>query len=187
MARISYPDRQALPAELRSILGEKPRHAPIDMLAHSPALAERFLRLAQAQFTSLELPVRDRELLILAVAADVECDYEYLQHIPVSEAAGVDPALREAIWTGTIDTSALGERDRSLIAFVSAVLRFSHLDEHSVASARQLFSEREIVEILQLVGFYWGLGRLCTVLDLEVEVATDLTSVNAVANLSERM
>ena len=39
-------------------------------------------------------------------------------------------------------------------------------------------------EILQLVGFYWGLGRLCTALDIEIETPDGLTSVNAVANLN---
>jgi alkylhydroperoxidase family enzyme len=170
---------------LGRMLGEMPRHAPIEMLAHSPAVAERFLRLAQAQFTSLELTVRDRELLILVVAAGVECEYEYRQHVPVSESAGVDPAVRDAIWTGSLVPSALDERDRVLVAFIRAVLRSPQVDERLVASARDHFSDREIVEILQLVGFYWGLGRLCTVLDLEIEAAADLTSVNAVASLSE--
>jgi alkylhydroperoxidase family enzyme len=53
-----------------------------------------------------------------------------------------------------------------------------------LACSSEHFSDREIVEVLQLIGFYWGLGRLCTVLDLEIETATDLSSVNAVANLS---
>ena len=186
MARIAYPERDALPPELIRILEEMPRHAPIEMLAHSPAVAEQFLRLAQAQFTSLELSLGDRELLILVVAALVECEYEYRQHIPVSESAGVDSAVREAIWSGTLVPSDLGERDRVLVAFVRAILRSPHPDGRLVATVREYFSEREIVEILQLVGFYWGLGRLCTVLDLEVETATDLSSVNAVANLSGR-
>jgi alkylhydroperoxidase family enzyme len=186
MARISYPERSALPPELIRILEEMPRHAPIEMLAHSPAVAQQFLRLAQAQFTSLALPLPDRELLILVVAALVECEYEYQQHIPVSESAGVDSVLREAIWSGSLAPSDLCERDRVLVAFVRAILRSPQVEERLVATVREYFSEREIVEILQLIGFYWGLGRLCTVLDLEIETATDLSSVTAVANLSGR-
>ena len=186
MARIAYPERDELPPELIRLLEQMPRHAPIEMLAHSPAVAEQFLRLAQAQFTSLELSLRDRELLILTVAALVECEYEYQQHIPVSEAAGIDSSLREAIWTGSLQPSDLSERDRVLVAFIRATLRGPQVEERLVATVREYFSEREIVEILQLVGFYWGLGRLCTVLDLEVETATDLSSVDAVANLSGR-
>ncbi len=40
-----------------------------------------------------------------------------------------------------------------------------------------------IVEVLQLVGFYWALGRICTVLDLELDHPSGLDSVLAVANL----
>ena len=186
MARLPYPDREGLRAGLAGMLDEMPRVAPIEMLAHSPSVAEQFLRLAQAQFTDLELPLHDRELLILTVAAGVECEYEYRQHIPISEAAGVDPAIREAIWDSTLLPSALAERQRVLVALVKATLDTPQVHERLVASARDYFSDREIVEILQLVGFYWGLGRLCTVLDLEIDTAADLTSVNAVANLSGR-
>src|SRR6202007_1324195 len=59
MARIAYPQRDTIPDDLARMLDEMPRHAPIDMLAHSPDVARQFLRLAQAQFTALELPLRD--------------------------------------------------------------------------------------------------------------------------------
>ena len=186
MARIAYPDRQRLPDELASMLDEIPRHAPIDMLAHSPQVTQQFLRLAQAQFASLELPLRQRELVILAVAAQVGCEYEYSQHVPVSEDAGIDPALREAIWRGEVDEAALSPADARLLRFVTEVVRSPRPEDVSLDAVREHYSDREIVEMLQLIGFYWGLGRLCTVLDLEIEEATDLTSVDAVANLGGR-
>lgn len=34
--------------------------------------------------------------------------------------------------------------------------------------ARRYFSDREIVEILQVTGYYWSFGRIATVLDVEV-------------------
>jgi alkylhydroperoxidase family enzyme len=184
MALLPYPDRETLPAEVAQMLGEMPRHAPIEMLAHSPHVAKQFLRLAQAQFTTLELSLYNRELVILTVAAFAGCEYEYRQHIPISAAAGVDPGLRESIWASSVAESQLADIDRALVSFVGAVLRSPRIDESELFRVREYFSDREIVEILQLIGFYWGLGRLCTVLDLEIETATDLSSVNAVANLS---
>lgn len=186
MAHIAYPMPERIPTELARMLDEMPRHAPIDMLAHSPQLAVQFLRLAQAQFTSLELSVRHRELLILTVAAHERCEYEYVQHVPVSEAAGVDPALREAIWKRGVNAASLAGEDRALLAFVGAVLDTPDVGDRAVAEAHEHFSDREIVEILQLVGFYWGLARLCTVLDLEIETPDGLTSFEAVANLTGR-
>jgi alkylhydroperoxidase family enzyme len=184
MARITYPSRQQLPAELAELLNQMPKHAPVDMLAHSPQVATQALRVAQAQFTTLELSIRSRELVILTVAARERCQYEYTQHVPASEAAGVDPELREAIWRDAVELSALTDADGALLTFVGAVLDSPTLSETQVASARRHFSDREIVEILQLVGFYWGLGRLCTVLDLEIETPDGLTSLEAVSNLS---
>jgi alkylhydroperoxidase family enzyme len=186
MARIAYPRRETIPPDLTRILDEMPRSAATDMLAHSPLVAERFLRLSQAQFTALELSFRHRELLILTVAAHVRCEYEYRNHVPVSEAAGVEPGLRQAIWRRDVDASTLSDDDRALLGFVAEVLHSPEVQERHVADARRHFSDREIVEILQLVGFYWGFGRLCTVLDLEFEDAEGLTAVNAVANLTGR-
>jgi alkylhydroperoxidase family enzyme len=175
------------------MLGAMPRVAPIEMLAHSPQVAQQFLRLAQAQFTALELSLYNRELLILTVAAFVGCEYEYSQHIPISAAAGVDPSLaqsiwnsRHSIWSSSVDELQLADGDRALVAFVGAVVRSPRICDHQLGEVREHFSDREIVEILQLIGFYWGLGRLCTVLDLEIETATDLSSINAVANMSGR-
>jgi alkylhydroperoxidase family enzyme len=184
VASLPYPDRDTLPTEIAQLLGEMPRVAPIEMLAHSPQVVEQFLRLAQAQFTALELPLYSRELVILTVAASVGCEYEYRQHIPISAAAGVDPHLGQSIWSSDVDESQLTDADRALLAFVGAVLHSPRIGDHQLGETRKHFSDREIVEVVQLIGFYWGLGRLCTVLDLEIETATDLTSVNAVANLS---
>jgi alkylhydroperoxidase family enzyme len=186
VASLPYPDRDTLPTEVAQMLGEMPRVAPIEMLAHSPQVAQQFLRLAQAQFTALELSLYNRELVILTVAAFIGCEYEYRQHIPISAAAGVDPRLGQSIWSSNVDESQLADADRALLAFVGAVLRSPRIGDNQFGEAREHFSDREIVEVVQLIGFYWGLGRLCTVLDLEIETATDLTSVNAVANLSGR-
>jgi alkylhydroperoxidase family enzyme len=184
MARIPFPERGDIPADLSVMLEQMPAMAPVDMLAHSPALARQFLLLAQAQFTTLELTARHREILILAVAAHVQCEYEYQQHIPISQDAGVSPTLREAIWTGKLDTDEIDSHDRALIEFVRDVLVSPSVPEPTMAAIQSHFSAREVVEILHLTGFYWGFGRLCTVLDIEIETPDGLTSIKAVANLS---
>jgi AhpD family alkylhydroperoxidase len=186
MARITYPSREHLPVALAELINQMPRHAPVDMLAHSPQVAAQALRLAQAQFTCLELSTHNRELVILTVAAHERCEYEYAQHVPAADAAGVDPALREAIWRNDVDAESLSAEDRALLAFVSVVLDRPDASETDVAAARRHFSDREIVEILQLAGFYWGLGRLCTVLDLEIDTPDGMTSLEALSNLSSR-
>lgn len=184
MAKIPFPNRGDVPADLSVMLDQMPAMAPVDMLAHSPVLLRQFLLLAQAQFTTLELTARHREILILTVAAHTQCEYEYQQHIPISHDAGVSPTLREAIWTGKLATDEIDSQDHALIEFVRDVLVSPVVPEPTMAAIQSHFSAREIVEILHLAGFYWGFGRLCTVLDLEIETPDGLTSVNAIASLS---
>jgi alkylhydroperoxidase family enzyme len=182
MAKIAFPNRGDVPADLSVILDQMPAMAPVDMLAHSPVLARQFLRLARAQFTTLELTARNREILILTVAAHVQCEYEYEQHIPISQDAGVDATLREAIWTGKLASEELSSQEHALIEFVRDVLLSPSVPEPTMAAIRSHFSAREIVEILQLIGFYWGFARLCTVLDIEIEKPDGLTLLNVISD-----
>ena len=69
------------------------------------------------------------------------------------------------------------------MAFVSAVVAAPRIADDVFERTRQLLSARQIVEALQLVGFYWALGRMCTVLELELDHPAGLDSVQAVASL----
>lgn len=51
------------------------------------------------------------------------------------------------------------------------------------AAVREHLTDREIVEALQVTGFYWSFGRVCTVLDVETEAAHR----TAVVATSQRM
>ena len=97
LARLPYPDRNTFPADLRQFLAQVPQHAAFDMLSHSVSTVQPFLLQGQAQFTGLALPARTRELVILTTATAADCEYEFVQHVPISEAEGVQPSVREAI------------------------------------------------------------------------------------------
>jgi alkylhydroperoxidase family enzyme len=184
MARIPYPARDALPAETAKLLNSLPRNNITEMLAHAHPLAEPFLRMAQAQFTELQLSDRQRELVILAVSVLVECDYEYVQHVPIIAAAGVDADLRDQIRSGDFDAPD-DPGERALLALVAAVIQAPRISADVFAEAWRYLSGRQIVEILQLVGFYWGVGRMCTVLELELDVPEGLESITAVAHMDQ--
>jgi hypothetical protein len=48
MARLPYPARDAMPAEIAKLLNRSPRNNITEMLAHAHPLTEPFLRMAQA-------------------------------------------------------------------------------------------------------------------------------------------
>lgn len=182
MARIPYPEREHMPADVADLLNSIPRNNITEMISHASTLIAPFLRLAQEQFSSLELSTRRRELVILAVAGLAECDYEYVQHVPISEAAGITSDLRERVRDGDFDAPD-DPADRALLAFVAAVVRAPLVGDEEFQAVRSQFTERQIVEVLQLIGFYWGLGRVCTTLELELDHPDGLESINAVATM----
>ncbi|MGO9036041.1 hypothetical protein [Mycobacterium sp.] len=50
-------------------------------------------------------------------------------------------------------------------------MRSPTVDYNTFAAVRKILSNREIVEVLQVVGFYWSFGRVATVLEVEIEPA----------------
>jgi alkylhydroperoxidase family enzyme len=171
VSRLPYPDRKAFPQELQDFLATVPEHLNFDMMSYSQATIESFIRQGEAQYTRLELPPRSRELAILTTAAVTRAEYEFVQHVPISEAMGVDPQIRKAIRDQLFDSPLLSADDQAITKFVAAVVRNPTVDDETFAAVRKILSNREIVEVLQVVGFYWSFGRVATVLEVEVEAA----------------
>ena len=93
------------------------------MMSYSESTIESFIRQGEAQYTGLELPPRSRELIILTTAAVASAEYEFVQHVPISEAMDVDPRIREAIHQQDFDSSLLSADDQAITKFVAAVVR----------------------------------------------------------------
>src|ERR1700756_2266537 len=152
MARLPYPSRETLPAELAELLESLPRNNITEMFAHATSLTAPFLRLAQAQFTALELSLRQRELVILAVAGLVDCEYEYVQHIPMFEVVGIEASVRDRVRIGDFD--AIDDpAELALLRFVAGVVEAPRVSEQVFEAVRSHFTSRQIVEILQVIGF----------------------------------
>jgi AhpD family alkylhydroperoxidase len=164
--RLPEPDPGALPADIREFLAGFPPDPMVAMLTHSVSTVRPFIQLAQLLYTALQLPARTRELAILTVAAAVHCDFEFAQHEPISAAAGVSDKIREIIRAGDYASAGLTEPDRAIISLAAAVVSGPQVPDALLAAARAVLSDRELVELLQVVGYYWTFGRVCTVLDV---------------------
>ncbi|MEV1072247.1 carboxymuconolactone decarboxylase family protein [Micromonospora parva] len=168
MPRLTDPDPNTIPADVRDVLAALPPDPMVKMLTHSVGTVAPFIQLAKAQFTSLELPARSRELVILTVAEYAGCEFVAAQHRPMSEAAGVDQRTRDIISSRDLDNPGLAADDRTLIRFAAEVVRSPRVPDDLFDEVRANLSEREIVEVLQVIGYYWSFGRVATVLNVEL-------------------
>ncbi|MEU6341977.1 hypothetical protein ABZ883_13670 [Streptomyces sp. NPDC046977] len=168
MPRLPNPDPHALPADVREFLSFLPPDPLVKMLSHSAGTVRPFIELAKAQFTALELPARSRELVILTVAEYADCAFVTAQHEPMAEAAGVDAPTRRLIAGRELESPALSPYDRALLRLTAEVVRSPRVSDELFAEARRFLSDREVVEVLQVAGYYWSFSRVCTVLDVEI-------------------
>jgi alkylhydroperoxidase family enzyme len=185
MARIPYPDRAELPVDITAWLRAIPQPGPVGMLAHSAPVVRAWMGLIQALFGSLALAPRTREIVTLATAVLVESEYELVQHVPLSEAAGIDEATRAVLLRREFGSALLSEHDRATARFVAAVIASPSVPEEVFEPVRSLYNDREIVEIMQVVGFYWSLGRFLTVLDIEIAIPEGTANFDAVLKLGQ--
>jgi AhpD family alkylhydroperoxidase len=187
MPRLPYPNPSSLPPRAQALSSQMPPRSAVNMMMHSPAVAEQYLGMAGANFSRLELGARDRELIVLIVASLIACEYEYAAHTSVSESEGVAPALREALWLGEFDDPVIGPDDRRLVDFVRRIVVDGDVPDHVFAGAATRWSDRELVEIIELVGFYWMYGQFCKVLRIDPPEQGAESAIKAVSDaLSEQ-
>lgn len=168
MTRLETPDPSELPDDVRRFLKGFPSDPIVAMLSYSSATVELFIRQAQAQFTDLALSDRLREVVILTVAAGADCEFVAAQHQPMAADAGISSAERTAIATHDLASAQLDRVDRTVVEFVAAVVQSPRVPDSLFAEVRAALSNREIVEVLQVCGYYWTLARIATVLDVEL-------------------
>jgi alkylhydroperoxidase family enzyme len=168
MPRLADPDPASIPADVRAFLASLPPDPMVKMLSYSAGTVKPFIELARAQFTALELPARSRELVILTVAEYTASTFVAVQHDPIARAAGVGERTRQLIRDRQLDSPELSPADRALIRLTAEVVRRPRVPDEVFQQAREFLTDRELVEVLQVTGYYWTFGRITTVLEVEV-------------------
>ncbi|PYY33689.1 carboxymuconolactone decarboxylase family protein [Curtobacterium sp. MCBD17_030] len=168
MTRLPEPAPGSLPAEVEAFLSTLPSDPMVSMMALSSSTTIQFVRFAGTLFTSLELPPRTREVVVLTVAANTGADFVHAQHQPIADAAGVEPRVRELIADRRSDSAELSASDAIVIRFAAGTVLSPRVSDSLFAEARQLLGDRQVAEVIQVIGFYWAFGRLSTMLDVPV-------------------
>ena len=183
MARISYPDVDKLPAELRSLLKQANLNV-FNMWAHSANTIELIIKLGAAQFANLELPRSIRELVTLFGGRANSAEYEWFQHVALAKAAGVTDAQLAALERGELDPAEFSPEELAALNLTAAVLAGPKVSDAVFDSARKYFSDRQIVELVGVVGYYWMLGRVATVFQVDLDVAQGTSVFDAGVQLA---
>ncbi|MFJ7078822.1 carboxymuconolactone decarboxylase family protein [Streptomyces sp. NPDC098781] len=156
----------ALPADLREWHAKLPPDSHLFMMvAHAEATAGTLMQLGSQQITRLQLPARLRELAANATACVLGADFLRVRHVPPGDP--VTSVERDAIHRG--DHSGFSGVDLAVLTFATEVARGTAVDDATFAPVRAALSDREIVELVQVVGYYWMFGQFANVLAIQAE------------------
>jgi AhpD family alkylhydroperoxidase len=122
-------------------------------LARHPRLFRRWLRFASALMPRGRLPRRDTELLILRVADNTGCEYEWTHHVRIGRKTGLS---REEIARVRDGAGAPGwsERQAMLLAAADELHREGEIGDELWARLSAELGDVELIELCMLVGHY---------------------------------
>lgn len=173
MARIGYGDYSMVPPEVREALGGQDLLNVFRMMLHSPQVMGAAATLGAWGLACTELQAPSRELLILACGVRFQADYEWDQHEPISRSVGVTDEQRAAVRRGDLDAECFTAQDRALLRFTGAVAVSPAVSDVEFAAVRAHFNDRQLVEAVMLTGYYFMLGRVATIFEVDSDPRGD--------------
>lgn len=141
------------------------------MLLHSPPYAHGWNTLLGAVRRSLDLDAQVRELCICAVARLNDAPYEWTKHAPEYLAAGGAQSkldsLEKDVRAAARDSARFDERERAALAVTIESTCLVKVAEPTLAAARRLFGDRQIVELVGTVAAYNMVSRFLEALGVD--------------------
>lgn len=140
-------------------------------LAHVPELMRRVNALGGYFMVHGEIPLRERELVILRTAARARSDYELGQHrwIAATQARLSQPEIEAAIDTDS--EFAWPSDDQALLEFTDELLLTDTVSDRIWGRVGESLSDHQRIELLVLVGFYRLLAGFLNGVGVELDPA----------------
>lgn len=151
------PDEAAIVSRIQARRHPRPLQ-PLDLtLLHAPPVADGWNSFLGAVRTQTTIPADLRELAISRVAVVNQAWYEWGHHAPLAVAAGVPTEGMDAIKIeaplelGARPALHLSEKQWAVLVYADEMTRNVKVKDQTFEKLKELFSEREIVEITTTV------------------------------------
>lgn len=159
--------------EQRDLLAKARGHLPtvhvLETLVRHPDLLRRWMPFFNHVLHKSTLPARDREILILRVGRLCGAEYEWSQHVPFAERAGLSQEEIRGIVVGAEAPVWRAAHERTLLQVADQLHRTSRLDEATWEKLSQHYTTQQKMDVIFTVGQYRlvcaALNTLCVQLD----------------------
>ncbi len=134
-------------------------------LARHRSIFRKWLRFAGALMPGGRLPRDESELVILRVAHNTDCEYEWRHHERLGALAGLAPEEIEQVRSGP--DAGWSPRRAVLLRATDELHRDRRITERTWNELRPLLSDEELIELCLLVGHYEMLAMTLNSLQVE--------------------
>jgi 4-carboxymuconolactone decarboxylase len=142
------------PEGLGSTLGE---NNIFSTLAGHPDLFKAWLPFGGALLTGSSLTDRDREIVILRVAVDCSCDYEWGQHVKIAEYIGMSREDIDRVLEGA-EAPGWTAHESALVRAVDELKATNLITDPTWATLAETYDETKLIEVTFLAGHYMMLA-----------------------------
>jgi 4-carboxymuconolactone decarboxylase len=136
--------------------GSTPMPNALATMMHHPALVGPFLVYNNVLLQTPALEPRARELVVLRVAWRTRSRYEWAQHVRLAPRVAITPEEIAAIADGPDGSWSPHEAD--LLAATDQLIDRYRVDDETWARLAELLDERQLVELVFVVGTYTALA-----------------------------
>lgn len=144
---------------------------PFNALLFAPGIGNAVQELGAALRFKGELPSRTRELVICAVAAALDSEYEWYAHSRAAVVVGVSGEELAQLEAGNVPDSA-SESERAALELTRELIAEAGVTDSVRAQARTHFGPNGLTELTVLVGYYRTLAGLLAVADVRAPADT---------------
>jgi 4-carboxymuconolactone decarboxylase len=177
-ARVPLPQPDDADPDLRAIFQHVMETRGLDFLpnvfrsiGNSPGALEAVASVGEHIRFHTAFDDQLRELLILTVAQESRCAYEWTHHVHIAKALGVDEATIATI--GSAEAESRPAPAGAALRYARLVANNEPVDDSTVSTLREALGDGGLVDLTVLAGFYSMLARVINTLQapLEMEAA----------------
>jgi 4-carboxymuconolactone decarboxylase len=145
---------------------------PFNALLRSPALAGQFLQFQSGEQQHTSLSDRVRQVVILAVGAVWDAEYELYAHSAVARYHGIPDDTVRSLAAGTVP-DALSDDEKLAYRFTRQLSNSHRVDDATFADTRKAFGDRGIVDMTLLAGAYHSVCGLLNAFEVPAPAAPE--------------
>lgn len=138
------------------------------VIAHNPALMEAYTPLRYHVVSDSSLTDRQREILILRVAHQIQSEYEWSHHVERGTAAGLTMDEIAKVKVGAA-SAGWAEDERLIICCVDQILEEKQLSDETAAGLLNTIGKDGLLDAVFTVSVYIALGSLLKTFDVPID------------------